>query len=308
MNTTVILGAGAVAASLPLLWWSIAGSRSDNRSAAENLRRGIAPARDLRQAALQQPAGTRVGLPLLEALATRARALTPTGWVARLEHKIVVAGASKTWTIEGLLALKLLLGVGTLVLGIMLRGGSLSVPVLMLVGVGAVAGFFFPDLLLFGRARDRQQKILLAIADTLDQVTISVEAGLGFESALARVARSGKGPLAEELARTLQDIKIGVPREQAFQGLVARTEVGELRRFVFAILQAERYGIPIADVLRVQSKEQRVKRRQRAEERAMKMPVKMVFPLVFCIFPTIFIVLVGPAAIQIARVLFNANI
>ena len=134
---------------------------------------------------------------------------------------------------------------------------------------------------------------------TLDQITISVEAGLGFEAAMARAAKTGEGPLTEELSRALSEIQLGSARQQALRGLVDRTNVPELRHFVLAILQAENYGLPIAHVLRIQAKELRVKRRQRAEERALKIPVKIVFPLAVCILPTLFIVILGPAAIRI---------
>jgi tight adherence protein C len=162
-------------------------------------------------------------------------------------------------------------------------------------------GYFTPDVLLYGRAAERMDAIRLALPDTLDQLTISVEAGLGFDAALQRVANSGSGPLAEELHRTVNEITVGIPRAQAFRHLLDRTDVPELRAFVVALQQAEQYGLPTARVLRVQSAELRVKRRQRAEERAMKMPVKIVFPLVVCIFPALFIVLLGPALIRIIR-------
>jgi len=151
---------------------------------------------------------------------------------------------------------------------------------------------------LINKAKERKKTIQQALPDTLDQITISVEAGLGFEAAMARAARTGEGPLNEELARALSEIQLGAARHDALRGLVDRTHVPELRHFVLAILQAETYGLPVAHVLRVQAKELRVKRRQRAEERALKIPVKIVFPLAICILPTLFIVILGPAAIR----------
>ena len=126
-------------------------------------------------------------------------------------------------------------------------------------------------------------------------MTIAVEAGLGFESAMARAGSNGKGPLAEELVRTLQDIAVGQPRREAYLALAERTGVADLRRFIRAVVQADAYGISIADVLRTQAQEMRLKRRQRAEEKAMQIPVKVIFPLMLCILPTLFIVLLGPA-------------
>ena len=125
-------------------------------------------------------------------------------------------------------------------------------------------------------------------------MTIAVEAGLGFESAMARAGRNGKGPLAEELVRTLQDIAVGQPRREAYLALADRTGVADLRRFIRAVVQADAYGVSIADVLRTQAQEMRLKRRQRAEEKAMQIPVKVIFPLILCILPTLFIVLLGP--------------
>jgi tight adherence protein C len=134
-----------------------------------------------------------------------------------------------------------------------------------------------------------------------------VEAGLAFEPAMARASRSRRGPLADELSRTLQDIQLGVPRAVALKNLVQRTDVPDLRTFVHAIAQAEKYGVPIARILRVKSSELRSKRRQAAEERAMKIPVKIVVPLIFCILPALFIVLMGPAVIRIANTGFSGG-
>ena len=130
-------------------------------------------------------------------------------------------------------------------------------------------------------------------------MTIAVEAGLGFDAAMAKAGRNGKGPLAEELVRTLQDIQFGQSRRQAYESLAGRTDVVDLRRFVRAVIQADRYGVAIADVLRTQAAEMRMKRRQRAEEKAMQIPVKVIFPLMLCILPVLFIVLLGPAVMDI---------
>lgn len=168
---------------------------------------------------------------------------------------------------------------------------------------GGLSGYLVVDAILYGRGRERQKLILKQLPDSLDQLTISVEAGLGFDAALQRVASTESGPLAEELSRVLGEVKVGVPRSEALKSLIDRTDVYELRHFVLAIRQAEQFGLPIARVLRIQSGELRVKRRMRAEEQAMKVPVKIVFPLVLCIFPALFVVLLGPAMIRVARAL-----
>jgi tight adherence protein C len=161
-------------------------------------------------------------------------------------------------------------------------------------------GWFAPDLIIGRRADDRQREIERTLADALDQITVCVEAGLSFEAAVARIA-DGSGPLAEELSRVLQDIHIGIPRDGALANLLERTDVADIRSFVHAFSHGERYGIPIAKVLRAQSAEMRDKRRQRAEERAMKIPVKLVFPLTLCILPALFVVVAGPAVVRISH-------
>ena len=153
--------------------------------------------------------------------------------------------------------------------------------------------------MIYNRGIKRQQTIELELPNTLDQMLIAVEAGLGFEAAMARTAENGKGPLAEEFMRTLQDIQVGRSRGEAYQAMAARSTVQDLKSFVRAVVQADKYGIGLATVLRTQANQMRVKRRQRAEEKAMKIPVKVIFPLILFIFPVLFIVIMGPAAIRL---------
>jgi tight adherence protein C len=181
---------------------------------------------------------------------------------------------------------------------------ALPGPVVALAVLAAVIGaYHLPEAVLWSRAQERQQVIGRELPDTLDQMSIAVEAGLGFESAFARAAANGSGPLAEELVRTLQDVAVGRPRRQAYEALVRRTDVPDLRRFIGAVNQADSYGVAVADVLRTQAEEMRVKRRQRAEAEAMKVPVKVVFPLMLCILPAMLIVVVGPAVLQLMSTL-----
>jgi tight adherence protein C len=295
-----ILGATAVVATPALLWWALAGDRTA-AMVSRNLTTGLGPV-DVRGAVLARSARERAIEPAVERWALRARRLTPAGRVERMEQRILLAGSPREWTIERVLAAKLVLAISGAAVGALVvvsRPGPLTVLVLL----GApLLGWFAPDGLLAGRADRRQEAIRSTLPDALDQITISVEAGLGFESALARTGRSGKGPLAEELLRTLQDVQAGMSRGEALKRLVERVDVDELRHFVLAIVQAESYGIPIAQVLRVQSAELRVRRRQRAEERAQKLPVKILFPLVVCILPTLFVVLLGPTLLRASEV------
>ena len=176
---------------------------------------------------------------------------------------------------------------------------------IMLVFFPIVLGFFGPDAWLSRKIGDRRKSMQKALPDVLDMLVISVEAGLGFDSALARVVQTVPGPLSEEFFRMLQETRVGVARRDAMRHLSERTDLDELRSFLLAMMQAEAFGVSIARVLRVQADEMRVKRRQRAQEKAFAAPVKIVFPLVFCIFPALFVVLLGPAGIQIASAFAN---
>ncbi|MCH8566093.1 type II secretion system F family protein [Nesterenkonia sp. LB17] len=232
-------------------------------------------------------------------LSSLARRVTPEVIVKTLDRQHTLAGRPAAWTVEKLLTLKLLwLLAAGVVSALILLSGPPPLMVLMTLGV-SVVGYFVPELLLNSEGTKRNQQIELELADTLDQMTIAVEAGLGFDSAMARAAQNGKGPLANELVRTLQDIQMGNSRRQAFEALTVRTTVVDLRRFVRAVIQADAYGVSIASVLRTQADEMRLKRRQRAEEKAQKIPVKVLMPLMLFILPVIFIVVMGPAAINI---------
>jgi tight adherence protein C len=170
--------------------------------------------------------------------------------------------------------------------------------------LGGTVGFFLPDLMLYNTGVKRQAKIQLALPDTLDMLTVCVEAGLGFEAALMQVARNTSGPLGAEFARVLQEMQIGNTRSQALRGMADRTTVRELRAFVTALIQAGELGIPVAGVLREQAKEMRLRRRQRAEAMAQKVAVKICFPLITCLFPALFVIVIGPGAINIMHSLF----
>lgn len=227
-------------------------------------------------------------------LAALARRLTPRSAAARIERLLARAGHPAQWPAERVMVAKPVLAIVFAALGSFVAGSNPKPLIIAIVIVGTVVCYFVPDLLLQSRGQERSQQIALELADTLDQMTIAVEAGLGFDAAMSRAGKNGKGPLAEELVRTLQDIQMGRSRRQAYDALAARTDAVDLRRFIRAIIQADAYGISISDVLRTQASEMRLKRRQRAEEKAMQIPVKVIFPLMFCILPVLFIVLLGP--------------
>jgi tight adherence protein C len=304
MPLTVWLAAFAIVMSLPVAWWALGGLRVPGRAARANLTTGIAPVTDLREITLQESAHDRVVAPTMTSLAQRARRITPVGMVEALERRIHLAGIGDRWPVDRVLGTKVLLAAIGAGFGVLRFVVSPSLASAVLGVVLVLAAYFVPDLLLDFKARDRQDAITRELADTLDQITVCVEAGLGFEAAVAR-ATENQGALARELGRALQDIQIGIPRARALEGLLERTDSQDLRSFVHAFSQAERYGIPMAQVLRVQATELREKRRQRAEERAMKMPVKLVFPVVLCILPTLFVIVAGPAVVRVSQTSFG---
>jgi tight adherence protein C len=235
------------------------------------------------------------------ALLGAAKRLTPTGYVGKLDRWLSLAGRPASMPLDRLIIAKPSLALGGAMLGLLLFSNSPS-PQTFALGLAITAFcYFLPDLLIYNKGIKRQQEIELELPNTLDQMLISVEAGLGFEAAMARAGQNGTGALAQELVRTLQDIQVGRPRQEAYAALAARSSVQDLRSFVRAVVQADKYGIGIAKVLRMQAKQSRIKRRQRAEEKAMKLPVKVLFPLLLCIFPVLFIVILGPAAINIIK-------
>lgn len=227
------------------------------------------------------------------------QARAPKGYLAMFDRHLALAGRPPAWTIDRILIAKPILAAGGALLSLLWISGD-PVPIRFVGGLALTTlCFFLPDLLLYNKGLNRQTAMQNALADTLDQMTIAVEAGLGFEAAMAKAATNGRGPLAEELIRTLQDMSIGRARKDAYQAFGDRTTSPDLRRFTRSVVQADTYGIAIASVLRVQAAEMRLRRRQRAEEQAMKIPVKVLFPLIFTILPVLFIVLLTPAALGI---------
>lgn len=186
-------------------------------------------------------------------------------------------------------------------------GDTKKVTGLLLAVVLGAVGLFLPDLLLYNAALRRQEKTSKGLADTLDILTVCVEAGQGFDSALLRVAREGEGPMADEFARVLSEMQLGTSRADAFSALGDRVSLPEVKNFVSAIVQADRLGIPIAKVLREQTSAMRVARRQKGEEKAQKVTVKILFPLLLCIFPALFVVIIGPGIIRMMTSLFGSG-
>lgn len=299
MSVVVVLAALAVVSSVPLLVASAVAGRGAATRVSRNLAAGLPVPTDLRRMVLAQSARERAVQPVVATLGRRARRMTPAGVVQAADRRLLLAG--EPMTIEHFLAAKFALvttAVGASLAWMVVAPSATSV---LLVPAAAAMGVTLPDAVVARRARSRQERILLDLPDVLDQLTVCVEAGLGFDSALSRVASTNRGPMGAEIGRVLQDVNVGIPRREALDRLIERTDIAELRQFVHAVGQAESYGLPVASVLRAQAAEHREKRSSRAEERAQKMPVKIVFPLVFCILPAMFVVVIGPAAMRVFR-------
>lgn len=297
MPPIVYLAAFAIASALALFTWALFGLSGNTRSlVTSNLARGQVSS--LREITLARPTSERALEPLIARIATAVRRITPTGSLLNLERKLVLAGRPTNWPVERVLATKVLLGAMGVPLAV-LRAATGSPGGTALMAGLAVLLYITPDVVLSARAAERQRALLIALPDTLDQMTICMEAGLGFEAAMSRASQSNTGPLAQEIVHTLQEIQVGIGRRRALRALADRNRVVDLRHVVTAILQAEEYGVPIARVLNDQAAELRLKRRQRAEEAARKLPLKLLFPLIAFILPPMFIILVGPAAFRL---------
>ncbi len=241
--------------------------------------------------------------PIIEGLGKFALRFTPQGWVTKAQKKLVYAGMADRMDGNTWAALRIIALIGVLVMFFIVQG-AFGTPIqkLMLFGVLMGIGFVGPEAVLNRRIDERRKEMEKSLPDLIDLLVISVEAGLGFEAAMGRVTQAVPGELSREFTRTLQETRVGVSRHKALRALAERTDVDDLNAFVLALIQADQFGVSIARMLRVQADEMRVRRRQRAQEKAFAAPVKLVFPLVLCIFPSMFVVLLGPAAINIATV------
>jgi tight adherence protein C len=263
---------------------------------------------DLRQQELQGSVLDRVFLPAAKRLGRGVVRLTPLDLNSRINELLVLAGSPPMWDAERVVALKIIGGiVGGFGGGLLMTLVPLPFPVkVLMVVLFTMIGYVIPTTQIRAMASHRQKGIGRQLPDVMDLLTISVEAGLGMDAAIAQVTTNVPGPLAEELARLGQEIQIGVSRADAFRHLGERTNVSELRGFTLAMIQADLFGVSIANVLRAQSRELRQKRRQRAEEIAQKIPVKLLFPMIFMVLPATFIVVLGPGAIKIYQQFFGS--
>lgn len=255
----------------------------------------------LEEIELSLPFTDRVIRPMIRSFSSMVARFTPSQTIESTQHKLDLAGNPNNWTPTEFWGIRVVAAV--LMGGLSFALFSLTKqPVVRLVGLTALmalTGFYMPVLWLNSKIRRRQDEIVKALPDALDLLTVCVEAGLGFDAAMAKVNEKWDNELSLAFGRVLQEIRLGRLRREALRDMANRMEVPDVTTFVAAIIQAEQLGVSIAKVLRIQSDQMRVRRRQRAEENAQKAPVKILFPMVLLIFPSLFIVLLGPAALTV---------
>lgn len=304
VNPTILLSVGAVLLfiAFALAFWVITTATKQRQATARSLQaiQSLDRSPDVVRRELDRPFSERVIAPLGERLVGIGRQLTRSDAEAKIQHRLDVAGNPPGWDVNRIIGLKVLgLATGGVLSALWGLTSGKSVAVTVVVSLACAAfGYLLPNILLNNAGEKREQQMQNALPDALDLMTISVEAGLGFDAAVSRVAKETSGPLAQELARLLQEMQIGVGRIEAMRAMAERTTMHDLKSFCLAMVQADTFGIPVARVLRVQSKEMRGKRRQRAEEKAQQVPVKILFPLIFFILPSFFVVTIGPVVLE----------
>ena len=301
-----IIIAALAAGGILLIVLGLAGSSPVDPVQARLTQLGSMQAKNLEELELQQPFLERTLRPFANRMSGSVSRMASSSFSERTEKRLALAGNPGDMRVADWLGIK---AIGAIVGAILffflffivgLLGFPPAIGLVMSV-IGAFFGYTIPEFWLGGRVKKRQKAILMMIPDALDLLTISVRAGLGFDAALGKVVEKLNGPLSDEFRRALAEVRVGKARREALRDIVARTEVVPMTNFIGAIVQAEQLGVSISKVLQVQSEQLRIERRQRAEEQAAKAPIKMLFPLVGCIFPSLFIVILGPAIILIVQ-------
>lgn len=299
----LVLGIGLIFAALFLVLAALVDAGRERVGVSRSLEvlQALTSVPEEMQRELQPSFGERVLLPLLSRAQRLGHKLTPTDAGGRIRDKLDKAGNPAGWTVERVVAGKALGFCAALLVATVacvVAGASFTV-MLGVVVLASLLGYNAPNLYLYQRVYDRNAAIGGALSDAIDLLTISVESGLAFDAAVGQVARNTEGPLSDEFARMLQEMQIGRSRADALRSLADRCDLPEVRSFAGAMVQADSFGIPVGQVLRVQSSEIRTKRRQRAEEKAQQVPIKIMPPLIFCILPCLFIAVLGPAALSL---------
>ncbi|MDQ1375639.1 MAG: tight adherence protein [Actinomycetota bacterium] len=307
MNPTVILAFVVFAAGAVFVGAGVARRRlaTDPTTYLHELEMDatVDPDADVFTQRMHKPFLSRVIRPLGTGALDRVTSLTPRNYVLKIHHQLLLAGLSTQLRAEEFITAQVIAtGIGlAAALGIVAVAGlGASKATLVLVLFPGI-GVLFPSAWLSRKVQERKDAILRDLPDVLDLLAISVEAGVGFEGALAVVCTHFDSPLAQEFSRTLKEMELGLPRREALQNLKRRTEVPELSNFVLALTQADALGMPIGRVLHTQAREMRTKRRQWAREKAGKLPVKILFPLIAFIFPAVLVVILGPAGASIMK-------
>lgn len=299
----LLIGSGLVFAAFTLALSLIGVTSAERRGVARSINAiqalDAAPAA-LRASELERPFAERVIGPLGDRFNDLGRKVVRADTATKLQYRLDVAGNPPGWAVSRLIGLKVL---GLCVVGVVgfFYLAAIGLPPIRLViatALLATLGYLLPNLLLYNAGEKRSKLMRNALPDAIDLLTVSVEAGLGFDAAVSRVALNTTGPLSREFARLLQEMQLGVGRADAMRAMSERSSIPDLKSFSMAMVQAESLGIPIGRVLRVQSSEMRVKRRQRAEEKAQQVPVRIMIPLILFILPCLFVVVLGPAALS----------
>ena len=300
MTLPIILG-GVLALGILLLFVGLASQGPIDPVQARLTQLGSMQARNLEELELQAPFLERTMRPFLSRLSRTASRVTSASSADTMERRLALAGNPGDLRIADWLGVKALvaggMGVALFLLGQLVGGDTALAIIVAVVGLGI--GYILPEFWIGRKIKARQKIILKMIPDALDLLTISVRAGLGFDAALAKVVEKLPGPLSDEFRRALAEVRVGKARREALRDMIPRTNVQPLSNFIGAIIQAETLGVSISKVLQIQSEQLRIERRQRAEQLAAQAPIKMLFPLVGCIFPSLFVVILGPAVISL---------
>jgi len=301
----MLVGAGLLCLSMIVALSVIGVMTTERRGVARSVAaiQALDSAPSVLKQEVERPFAERVIAPLGERMVGLGRRLVRADTARKIQYRLNIAGNPPAWDVNRMLGLKVLGGglFTTLAFLYFLGRDWPFYKVVVATALVGLFGYVLPNILLYNAGQKREKLMRNALPDAMDLLTISVEAGLGFDAAVSRVAKNGEGPLKQEFSRLLQEMQLGVGRVDAMRAMAERTSLPDLKSFCSAMVQADSLGIPIARVLRIQSQEMRTKRRQRAEEKAQQVPVRIMIPLVLFILPCLFIVILGPAAINIAN-------
>lgn len=303
MENTSLLAALLVMGSVLALMMGIRTQQNRKRAAIEAAMANVAMAPlGLRELEMSRSSTDRIVKPLIRSFTGLGRLLMPSRNLQQLQRDLTMAGMVDKLSVADFMGLRVLVGVGAALFAYFFFSADQPMAsALLFAFAGFAIGLYLPNLWLKGKVKARQKKITRLLPDSLDMMSICVDAGLGFEAAIQKVGFQWETELAYEFRQVIRELRVGVARSEALHNLVERTGVPDIASFVAVLVQADRLGIAIRDVLHTQAEQMRLRRRQRAEEEAAKAPLKMMFPMVFFIFPAMFAVILGPAVPRLAN-------